>query len=242
MPIISHTAGGGGGAPGGGDSTYTDTYANIPAASNDGDLFFPSDGFSAYRDTGAAWASWGPLHPFTTPPAVATFTWVNQGGATAVETYGGIHLYAPSGAGNNTRALVVATGGTPWVVTLSYIPHTWGVNYNVVGVIVRESGTNEEERFFYNGNYQIGVNRMTNPTTYNSTPFTELGLNRPSFWRVSDDGTNRSWYVSPDGQNWYLTVQYGRTTFLTADEVGIFVESNHATWAVGLTLLSWEKT
>ena len=76
---------------GGGDSTFTDTYANEPAAGNDGDLFLPSNGFHLERDTGAAWVPWGPIFPMTKPPALSTWAWINQGTATADETNGGIY-------------------------------------------------------------------------------------------------------------------------------------------------------
>jgi len=223
--------------------TYTDTYANIPAAGTDGNLFLPSNGLCVYRDTGAVWNPWGPVFPLVTPPALASLTWINQGGATATETNGGIHLYGPAGAGNNTRALVVATGTAPWVFTVSFLPHSWDVTFNMIGIVCRESGTQELETMGFYG-YRIAGDRLNNPTSWNSRwiAWTPPKENRSLFFRVEDNNTNRIYWISPDGRNWYQVGSFGRTTFLTADQVGIFVESNNATWAVGLTLLSWELT
>ena len=71
--------------------TKTATYAAEPAAAADGKLFLPSDGAWIERDTGAAWAPWGPLYPMT-KPVNGDFVWINQGASTVNQTYGGIQF------------------------------------------------------------------------------------------------------------------------------------------------------
>jgi hypothetical protein len=45
--------------------------------------------------------------------------------------------------------------------------------------------------------------------------------------------------MSADGQHFMAIHTVGRTDFLTADEVGIVVNSQNATFAAAGTLLSW---
>jgi hypothetical protein len=47
--------------------------------------------------------------------------------------------------------------------------------------------------------------------------------------------------VSTDGQNFKVIHTVGRTDFLTADQVGFFVNDQSNTIAAGMTLLSWKQ-
>jgi hypothetical protein len=246
MPIILHTAGGGGGAPGGGDSTYTDTYANIPAASNDGDLFFPSDGKTMFRDTGAAWTPWGPLLPFTDPPA-AGWGWVNQGSATVDTTKGGIYLEDTTGAGGQVRARTRSIT-PPYVITAALLPaYTYGASINAVGLIFRQSSDGKLIVFHLQGGGTLQITKFSSPTVgvanYLSVAWNTAFMPTPLLiLRIEDDNTNRKCYWSWDGTNFTLIHSVGRTDFLTADEVGFHMLVNNASTTVGQWLLSWEQT
>ena len=224
------TGAGGGGGAGGGDSTYTDTYANIPAASNDGNLFFPSDGYSLYRDTGAAWEVWGPLYPFTLPPAVADLTWVNQQAATATRAGGALHLKTTHTGGNavEINALVKASGAAPWTFSVALNPYLQnGVN---IGICVRQSS--DGKLIFFGlqesaGSIYIAGRKFTNPTThsadYFSTIYNHFAAVHPMWLRIADDNTNRILSVSQNGYDWFALHSVGRTDFLTADQFGVCV-------------------
>lgn len=236
---------GGGGA--GGDSIYTDTYANIPAASNDGDLFLPSDGYSIYRDTGAAWAPWGLSFPLETPPVVADWTWVNQGGASATDTSGAILLSAPTGVGDNFRILKKSAPSTPYVITLLLLMKIEIINSIFTGFVWRQSSDGKLVVFgLYNSaGFGFHVTKWTDASTYSAdyartTPI--HGIQRTLLWlRCEDNATNRICSYSLDGQNFTAYHTVGRTDFLTADEVGFAININTAgTTCTGL-LLSWKE-
>lgn len=229
---------------GGGDSTYTDTYANIPAASNDGDLFLPSDGISVYRDTGAAWAPWGPLFPMATPPT-AGWSWVNQGGASVAAAGGGIYLLGPAGAGINIRARVRSVPSVPYTVTMWLMFHSTRGNNATAGALWRQSsdGKLATAMLYTNGTQPFWfVSKYTNPTTVSASYLSaEAYYTMPVCIKLEDDNTNRKVYWSQDGQNFHTLHSVGRTDFLTADQIGFYVDPENATWPTGITLLSWEE-
>ena len=231
------------------DSTYTDTYANIPAASSDGDLFFPSDGRSVYRDTGAAWMPWGPICPMTDPPA-AGWSWVNQGGATVSTTNGGIYLETLLDSQYNLRAYVRAAPTPPYVITGRFTARwEWALRNDSVGLCWRESGTGKMiYHAFSTTSWMTSISKLTNPTTFsahylNASYVAHLSTRSIFHYRIADDNTNRICSVSNDGHHWAVLHTVGRTDFLTADEVGICLSmSAIGTNNLGMWLLSWEVT
>lgn len=230
-------------ATSGGDSTHTDTFANRPAASNAGDLFLPSNGFMIERDTGADWVPWGPIFPLTRPPAIATFTWINQETATAVETNGGIHLSAPAASGDDVRLLKITAPATPYTVTALILPQIHLINYNQIGLAFRQSSDGKLVMFNFSG--QSGgyfrFAKFNSPTSY-SAEYSNVYLgSRDWFWlRIADNGTDRLCSWSANGIDFITVHSIGRTDFLTADEVGFYANANNASLGCGLTLLSWK--
>jgi hypothetical protein len=226
--------------------SVTDTVASKPSAADSGRLFLPSDGFYVERDTGAAWAPWGPLFPMT-PPVSGDFAWVNQGGASIDTTYGGVHLYAPQSAGDNVRICKKAAPATPYTITACLIPFIPGYDQNHCGIGFRQSSDGKLHvlTFFYGGSgFSVSSLKYTNPTTY--TAGYGDWLLKSSFnciwFQISDDGVNRICRFSLDGQHFYQTTTIGRTDFLTADEVLFFCNSKNATSFAAMTLLSWKET
>jgi hypothetical protein len=61
------------------------------------------------------------------------------------------------------------------------------------------------------------------------------------FFRIADDGANRISSISTDGINFRVIHTVARTDFLTADQVGFFVNCQETTWDAGMTLLSWKE-
>jgi hypothetical protein len=59
--------------------------------------------------------------------------------------------------------------------------------------------------------------------------------------RAADNSTNRICSYSVDGQNWFVFHTVGRTDFLTADEVGFYIDVENATFGTGITLIHWAE-
>lgn len=233
-----------GGTASGGDSTYTAAYASRPAASNDGDLFLPSDGFVIERDTGAAWVPWGPLFPFTAPVS-GDFAWINQGSATIDTTYGGIYLYAPALAGNSLKIRKKTAPSVPYVITAFMLPHIYGANYSSCGLCWRESSSGKIITFnlLWNGNHLIAVTKFNDATTFNSDVSYVSLPNASWLWlKIEDNNTNRLAHWSSDGRHYHQFYSEARTTFMTADEVGFYANANQSTYPAGMTLLSWTES
>jgi hypothetical protein len=228
-----------------GDSTTTAAYASRPAASNDGNLFLPSDGFQIERDTGSVWAPWGPIFPLTAP-VDGDFSWVNQGGASVSTTKGGIFLLGPAGTGVNLRCRVKSAPATPYTITAAFLPRVPGVDFAGAGLLFRQSsdGKMASIGIGHSANVSIDVNKWTNATTFSAqyASLTTKTFYSPTFLRITDNGTNRICSWSNDGQNFLQIHSVGRTDFLTADQVGFFVNAQQATWDVAMTLLSWKET
>jgi len=58
------------------------------------------------------------------------------------------------------------------------------------------------------------------------------------FFRIEDDNTNRISSFSFDGQNFLVAHSVGRTDYITADEIGIAINTA-ATAVSNATFLSW---
>ena len=231
----------GAGGSGGGDSTYTAAYASRPAASNDGDLFLPSDGVSIERDTGATWVPWGPLFPFV-KPVLGDFTWFNQGGATVTDV-GGLSLYAPATSGDSFRILKKAAPATPYVITTCFMLTSPLADYIKVGLVWRQSSDGKLVSMAIpnGGSYQIAVNKYNSETAYSGNYINVSSIQATLVWfRIADDNTNRICSYSYDGINFITIHTVGRTDFITADEVG-FAVSTTAAYLASMVLLSWKE-
>lgn len=229
---------------GGGSESLTDTYANRPVSADTGQLFFPSDGFAVDRYSGTVWAPWGPLCPFT-PPVNGDFSWVNQGTATVTESRGGIYLEDP--ATNGGQRIRVKTAPTPpYTITIGSAEIFNPVNNNFAGFLFRESSTGRIECLGWDAATGGGITgvRYTAPGAFDSVLVNvDGGLSFPTIrWmRFADDNTSRIWYLSTDGVNFVPIFTTPRTTFLTADQVGIFVWAIQTSTPCGMTLYSWAE-
>lgn len=229
----------------GGASVLSDTVANEPAAGTEEDLFLPTDGIHIKRDDGAAWLPWGPLFPML-EPVLGDFAWINQGTAVVDDTYGGLFMTALAAAGDSHKILKQTAPSTPWTLTVALIPQLYKYNYNQCGIGYRQSGDGKLVTFTIAGNApELVINKWNSPTSYNSgyqsTNWNPLGS--PIIWlRLEDDGVDRIMSWSLNGAYWTQQHSVGRTDFLTADEIFIYVDSNNSTYPVSCLFLSWALT
>lgn len=222
--------------------TSTAAYASRPAAGTAGNLFLPSDGYTVQRDTGAAWVPWGPVLPLTQPPAVASWTWRNQGSATATDDAGAVVLKTIT-AGINLRILELSAPTPPYTRTASMLftgdtngqcGLCWTDGTKVVGFIFSIVG----------GVPTLGVYKYTNVTTFSATYTTAsvpLMVGGPVLLQISDDNTNRLCRISGDKKNWYEVHSVARTDFLTPTTIGWLVDGGTSSVKPAVaTLVSWE--
>lgn len=232
------------GGGGGGDSTLKSAYGSRAAASNDGNLFLPTDGLTIERDTGSVYEPWGPIFPLTAPPVVADFAWVNQGSAAASDSKGTLSMTAPTNSGDSLRVLKKSAPSTPYTIIAAILPTLIGANYCKASLCWRESSSGKIIDFGvgFSTSFQLSATKWTNATTYSAdyASATLLPLT-VVFLRIADDGANRECSYSADGQNWIQIHSVGRTDFMTADEVGILLNVNNTNYTAAMTLLSWQQ-
>jgi hypothetical protein len=235
------------GGAGGGATIGSGTYAALPATCNAGDAYIPTD--SAYDILRCNPAdTWNHYRDgrLLTPPVLADFAWINQGGATAVNTYGGVYLSAPAGAGDNVRLLKKAAPGTPYTITAAFIPNLSHLNYSQCGLAFRESGSGKLSNWqiMHDSQWKFVATKMNSPTSFNANYAQATIDDQPSvvWFRIQDDGANRIVSYSRDGVSWKVTHTIGRTDFLTADEVGFFGNAVNATYSVEIWLIHWVQS
>lgn len=235
------------GGGGGGATLGRGADAARPAQGTAGRLYLPTDGFAAHEDDGASYRQFGPLSALTAPDD-SQFAWINQGGASVVAQNSGIFLLGPNqGAADNIRIRKKAAPATPYTVTARILPALFAKNYQQCGLLWRQSSDGKLVTFGLNfnsagGNQIVVVAKWNSPTSISANYTSVPVFNVWAWLRLRDDGTTRYVYVSGDGANWMLIHSVGRTDFLTADEVGFFVNANNnaaPNLDCGMTLLSW---
>ena len=177
-------------------------------------------------------------------PALTDFTWTNQGSASATQHGYGIGLRVPGHTGASLNILQRATPATPYSVITRlnlYLPFIGTLQ---TGMIWRESGSGKLQTlaFEYNGGFKVTGSNYNSPTSFSASLFTNLTANFPfHYFRMADDGTNRSAAVSMNGDDWLVLWSATRTTFITPDQIGFYGDNNSASAnPILTTFLSWE--
>jgi len=217
------------------DTTITSLYLPNVAATPQ---------IEAYTDA-TTYTTYGPVYALTRPNPVSSWTWVNQGAATATDQVGGgIFISAPTGAGNNVRALVTTAPSPPYSVVAGLLPALYPGTNPLCGILFRASGAGTLAALCLQSLPKVTVNKYTSPTAFSATYFNPSFSGSTAFgsiaWlKIEDNNTNRICSISSDGVNFIPIHSVVRTDFLTADQIGFFAESNDANGQAGVTLLSW---
>jgi hypothetical protein len=223
------------------------------AAGQAGRLYLPTSGFGG-QDNGLAWDLL-PLQ-YMKPPVSTDFAvgWINQGTSTVTISKGMMILTPQAVAsGDSLRLLLKAAPTPPYKITVAFVvqspPYHSQANTAQYGVCWRESssgkiivlgpGTQSYPGWIYQ-------TRWTNATTYSAYDLrTSVAWNWPFWIRFGDTGVGgvRSVEISGDGLSWELAkATEDRTTFLTADQVGVFANSCLTTVAPRIvSFLHWSE-
>lgn len=218
------------------------------------------DGTGAYSVP--AGSGGGGLNYGFTAPVDGDFAWINQGTASvaSVTLWGGtaITLTVPHAAATDINLIsrVQSAPATPYVITAYWSGSLYTNNYYMAGLVFRESGSGK--LVFFGPECNAGVSDepiMTvmycaDNVTISSRYVSETGRLwgghlLEGWWRIADNGTNRIFSVSNDGQNWVEVLSQGRTTDMTPDQVGFTMSSRNQDGTARdryLDLLSWEET
>lgn len=222
-----------------------------PGASGD---VLTSNGAGAdpsYQTPSGGGGSGGIPWPAFTAPVNGDFAWINQGGASVtVNANGGIYLAAPANTGDSLRVRKKSAPATPYTITAAILVNMIAVDFQQCGLIWRQSSDGKLITYGYQvgntavGDFEFNSLDFTNATTFSaSNTSSDYILGNTIVWlRITDNGTNRTGSWSTDGYNFTAHYSEARTTFMTADEVGFFVNETNATSPASCTLLSWAQS
>lgn len=229
------------GSGGSGNATFTSAYASPPGSPASGDLWFPSDSFYTFRYSGSAWIPWV-NGVQATLPIDGDFSWVNQGSASVDASKGGIYLLGPASGSVNVRARVKSAPATPYTITAGF--NTAAVFSQRIGIGFRASGGGEISTIEVLNGDSLAVSNWNSATSFNTAAITSVTAAIPQvvWFRIQDNGTNRIYSYSSDGQNFIVLYTVARTTFLTANQVLFFVNDTGNLYTPNLTLLSWKES
>lgn len=178
-----------------------------------------------------------------TPPRLASLTWRNQTSngvtATATETSASLVMRAAATNGGSIRILEKAVPSLPYSWTVAFTCAGEAVSYMSAGIGWLESGSGKAVTVrlvtasgitSYAVTKMDGLNGVGGGSYYNSEYKTwsippSIGL----VWlRITEDSSNRKVYFSNDGITWIQVHTIGRTDFLTANKVFLFVDPNES--------------
>jgi len=175
----------------------------------------------------------GGLFGTLTPPVSTDFTWRNQNSATVADAPSYMSMKGIAVSGGSIRVLERAAPSTPYSVIVGLSPMMPSQNYFHCGVcwVDSASGKLYALRYASDSGGSIFVTEFNSVTSFNSNP-ANVPFSRGAgvVWlKIEDDGTDRKMYYSSNPTDWLLLYSVARTSFLTPDKVGVYIEGNSST-------------
>jgi hypothetical protein len=171
--------------------------------------------------------------------------WTILGSATlAAQGKGALYLTATNSgsSGEQLRIAYRSVPATPWVATFRGQLLTFNTN-SIAGFCFLESSDSKVSTLATTSNQFSTFQgyKYNNTTSYSGSSY--FGINCASsyqgWYRLADNGTNRTISYSIDGFNWHVIHTIGRTDFLIADKVGFFVNPYSPGAACGVLVSSF---
>lgn len=231
------------------DNSQLGSVNSIPANEKSGRIYRTSDSPYAFFDDGTNWHAFE--HPELTLPIFSQWTLTNAKSgpklATLSNTYGAMWLYGPPDTNDSNTMVLKAIPSTPYKCTFKLKPYIAATNYSAYGVLWYQSSNDYLKGVYCYSNTQlsileVGAGLDGNPhiTSIYETQYT------PQLWewfQLEDDGSNQTFFVSPDGFNWIQLYQSASNSDLTPDHVGFFINPrNTISSPAAVSLLSYSET
>lgn len=238
----------------------TAEYATVGVTNGQAATGSPNNAMYGIGLEGYAAAIIGASSPFWASqpavPALATFTMLKDAGTTGAisQTSRGLLMsmtYGGSAVVNNMLAYQ-ATPGALWTATALIQSNQPWVNFNSVGIGVRDNATGRIQNFgiFCNSAGTLPhlvINRWSAIDTFVSndvnTPWAGIQPN-PIWVRVILTATDLELWLSVDGENFTLVSSIGKNSYVASiDQVGVFWSSNPNSTpnsvATSIHIMSW---
>lgn len=187
---------------------------------------------------------------FTPTPIVypinSNFSWVNQGSA-AISTLGnGLLLDCGNSSSTDIRMRVKSLPTPPYTIEFCFTPFINAANSSQCGIVLRTSSSGLLQTSSItssSGSPVSSIDSWNSATSYNTTAANTgfYVLSQTIYIQIVDNNTNRIWSYSADGEYWLQLLSVSRTSFLTPDQVGFFVNSNGSGLIPKLILKSYRE-
>ena len=210
---------------GGGGGGYGTLSSEPSASSPTGEIYLASDAARVDISDGTNWHSFAPIFPITPPPLVATWNTTNiSGSVTLTDSNAGPFLYAPAGSGT-LRMVMKTAPSTPYTITAAFLCQMSISSSYRTGLIIRDSSGGKLTTFGMAANggpITLNISQWNSITSFSSNIVNiAIGWNSPwLFFRIHDDGTNRSYWVSVDGREFRPAIHRGVVDLADAQQVG----------------------
>jgi hypothetical protein len=188
-----------------------------------------------------------------TPPALASFTWLNQGASTAAQGAStAIYMFISDSATNLLSVLYKAPPATPYSIVTFMRATLFQANSQLAGLYFYDHAGSGKllgfETVAQAPGHFLRVVQITNPTTYNTqvanTPTAPTGLAQGGLWqKIRNDGATLYFDVSTDGVNYHNLYSEAVGAWLTPDSVawGGFSAVSLGGYYADLSLISWSE-
>lgn len=227
LGLAQVTPGGGGG---GGGGTFYGLASALPATCTTGSIYTPSDKIWRYVCT--ATNTWTTFYNgvAVTPPAAASYTYLNNPSTTSAKTDTAGGMQVIKGNQNNWVLAVhsVAAPATPWTVEMGFASLTkGGNNFSNFGLALLEATTGSpkfEALVLTNSGTNPGFAgyfefaKWNSPSSFNSSYGSDnqyVNGTNVIWLRIVNDGSNIVAYVSRNGVDYAQQSTHTATSFLS---------------------------
>lgn len=177
-------------------------------------------------------------------PNDASWAWVNQLSATkTVGVDGSVCIASPASSSNSYNARVINPGSTPYTAIFYIDSQILALDNMSYGVMFYSTGAGKGIAMQYaiaGGSMGLYIQLGDTSHGWTGTVYhSRTAVGQSPFLMLRDDGTDRKYYVSPDGVNAVEVFSHGRTTDITADRVGFFGNPRQTSYNTRVTLFSY---
>lgn len=184
----------------------------------------------------------------TNPVTGRSWSWVNQTSAVLTTGVNSIQIVGTGLGSNNHQGRYITAPATPYIAIFGIQPMHFGGIGPFCGAYFRDSVGGKLSALIAilnagaNGVTQLSGINYDSPTVQNAvltlTYKPVLSTGGPFGLAIGDDGTNRNYYYSPDGEALILVYTEASNTRFTADQIGFGVDTDSSSVVPGISLFS----
>lgn len=167
----------------------------------------------------------------------AKWSWINQGTATVIIENKKLKMIDPIDGATTDLHCLVQTTNVPtgnFTLTAKLNLYSMPVNYIETGIFFMNSSNGKIvsiSAISQASYFGMGLIRYNSTTSWNSN--TLLSWAKWEYYRIQKTGTNLKYYVSENGELWYLVGTDAISSFISAvDSIGVFSDNQNTSYDV----------